>query len=500
MAPSFLRLFNFSSKDESGDFVKTSEFLPKGTVIYKDFLPSVDPDHTTCCSKSYVSFSEIVQEANEWLGKQENYEVVNCESIILPQSSEGDPVVPDSWPISRHLRGLRVWIKANMGDETQNELQQKLKFRYLISYRDFSPIFDRKSMFNSKYEDASVLLERINNYLADRSTAARVISLQTLDTPMVGLLDLDVDTEKSRISFSQHGFTRFCRSLRLFSVTKYKRGTLATIIRQPKVAFRDFAPSHSSGGHELLTDVVKRALQWTAENDVSILNVQVLPLRAGESSTASSTWLLESPGHIPNKFTSFVRVVYVTSPDVNDPLLESTTVEVVHQDDNENENTAGDEENNDPTETTEVNGDTEKSEPTATNETEGSDVASVPGMVTPRESSLDLDSSSPLHGKVFTPRVTEPGGFCKKAEWETLNMTVDRINSWTAASQGNILTIHTQYVYCKDDDVDPQDTRWAKHMTGGRQVGVFWIVVVDGRPPTALPPNSSSRKSKCAIM
>ncbi|XP_068236635.1 uncharacterized protein [Palaemon carinicauda] len=493
----------------SAEFVKTTELLPKGTVLYKDFLPRLDPDRSTCCSKSYVSFSEVVQDANEWLGKQENYEVVNCESLILPQTGLNDTVVPDSWPVSRYLRGLRVWIRTISADESQSELPRPWKYRYLISYRDFSPIFDKKSMFNSKYEDANVLLERINYYLADRSTAACVLSLQTLDTPMVGLLDLDVDAEKSRISVSQHGYTRFCRSLRLFSVTKYKRGSLAAIIRQPKVIFKDFAPSHTTGGHEILSDVMKRALQWTAENEVSVLNVQVLSLRAGERSTASSTWLLESPGHIPNKFTSFVRVVYATAPDIdNDPLLEDTTVDVVHQDDLENADGNGEDKSTHGSLEIEDDDNNLNSELTDTNEAVengGSgvlieDVASVPGMVTPRDSNFDANSSSPLHCKVFVPKMIEPGAFCRRAEWETMDLTVDRLNSWAGASQGNILTIHTHYVYCKDNEVDAQDTRWARHMTGGCQVGVFWIVVVDGRPPTALPPHSSSKKSKCAIM
>lgn len=43
---------------------------------------------------------------------------------------------------------------------------------------------------------------------------------------------------------------------------------------------------------------------------------QVLPLKVGRPSVAT-TWLLESPGHLANKFTSFVRVIYTEPGDGN---------------------------------------------------------------------------------------------------------------------------------------------------------------------------------------
>lgn len=43
-------------------------------------------------------------------------------------------------------------------------------------------------------------------------------------------------------------------------------------------------------------------------------SVQVLPLKAGRPSVAT-TWLLESPGHLVNKFTLFVRVIFTERGD-----------------------------------------------------------------------------------------------------------------------------------------------------------------------------------------
>lgn len=44
------------------------------------------------------------------------------------------------------------------------------------------------------------------------------------------------------------------------------------------------------------------------------ISFQILPLKVGRS-TLASTWLLENPGHVINKFNSFVRVVYILGDD-----------------------------------------------------------------------------------------------------------------------------------------------------------------------------------------
>lgn len=49
-----------------------------------------------------------------------------------------------------------------------------------------------------------------------------------------------------------------------------------------------------------------------------------MPLRAGAENTVASTWLLESPGHIANKFSSFVRVIYTTESSEDEDVSSSS--------------------------------------------------------------------------------------------------------------------------------------------------------------------------------
>lgn len=52
--------------------------------------------------------------------------------------------------------------------------------RLLISYRDFSPRLDTKNLFSRDHEDATTVLQKVNEYLATRTSPARILSLQTV--------------------------------------------------------------------------------------------------------------------------------------------------------------------------------------------------------------------------------------------------------------------------------------------------------------------------------
>nr|XP_027217515.1 uncharacterized protein LOC113810028 [Penaeus vannamei] len=119
-----------------------------------------------------------------------------------PSSYLGAP-----WSSVAHLSGLRLWLKNPEYDEESGSAKG-LPGRVLLSYRDFTPRLGGKSLFSRGYEDTLVLLGRLNDYLRDRVTPARILSVHTLDAPMDGVLDMGADTEKSRISYAQHGFTR----------------------------------------------------------------------------------------------------------------------------------------------------------------------------------------------------------------------------------------------------------------------------------------------------
>lgn len=52
--------------------------------------------------------------------------------------------------------------------------------RTLLSYRDYTPLLDRKNLFSRDYEDVTVLVERLNDYLANRTSPVRIVSVQTV--------------------------------------------------------------------------------------------------------------------------------------------------------------------------------------------------------------------------------------------------------------------------------------------------------------------------------
>ncbi|KAK3865706.1 hypothetical protein Pcinc_028716 [Petrolisthes cinctipes] len=311
--------------DENGEWVEKDggpRSIP-GSLIYKDFLPLPDPDRSTCLYTAYQSFSETVQQANDWLKGLTGVDLVNCESLPFYSSATSPTYLPDSWPSTTHVRGIRVWLRIVPEMETTHN------GRLLLSYRDFSPRLDTKNLFSRDHEDANTVLQKVNEYLATRTSPARVLSLQTLDTPLSGVLDLDVDTEKSRLTFPHHGFTKYCRSLRVFLVTLYHRNPKLDTPRitnrsRPHVTLHimDFQPNareHTVG------EVIERALIWcNTTPKLKLVNMQVLPLKVGRP-TLASTWILENPGHVINKFTSFVRVVYILLGNDDDDQVASST-------------------------------------------------------------------------------------------------------------------------------------------------------------------------------
>ncbi|XP_069945353.1 uncharacterized protein [Cherax quadricarinatus] len=471
-----------AEKFKNGRWVENSRVGFPSSILYQDFLPLKDPDFSTCCSNVYQSFSETVQRANEWLSHRQGYEVITCESLAC-NSSEIPSYLADSWPRTSHLRGLRVWLRSPSEEEPA-----ETGVRSLLSYRDFTPYLDRKNLFSRDYEDTGVLLERLNAYLENRTVRARILALETLDTPMSGLLDIEMDTEKSSLTFSQHGFTKYCRSLRAFFVTQYNKRPHDTkgsdII--PKIGLLDFIPKNKpeglASGEETVTEMMQRALKWCSTTEgVTLLNLQVLSAKAGRATTAS-TWLLENPGHVFNKFISFVRVAYT--------LGEITEVK---------ENASGEADASAEDEATD--------EATEAGDTGGTDdmlveVTSLPGVVSVAATRPPSGPVTGLHCKTFLPKQIASGRLCRRGEWEPLEETVSRLNSWIDACQGALVTVHTRYTYTqgRSGKVNPEDSRWARHLTGSGQVAVIHLVIMGGRSPTALPALNQDPTPTCVIL
>nr|XP_053635822.1 uncharacterized protein LOC128691056 [Cherax quadricarinatus] len=464
-----------AEKFKNGRWVENSRVGFPSSILYQDFLPLKDPDFSTCCSNVYQSFSETVQRANEWLSHRQGYEVITCESLAC-NSSEIPSYLADSWPRTSHLRGLRVWLRSPSEEEPA-----ETGVRSLLSYRDFTPYLDRKNLFSRDYEDTGVLLERLNAYLENRTVRARILALETLDTPMSGLLDIEMDTEKSSLTFSQHGFTKYCRSLRAFFVTQYNKRPHDTkgsdII--PKIGLLDFIPKNKpeglASGEETVTEMMQRALKWCSTTEgVTLLNLQVLLLKPGDATTAS-TWLLEFQGHVVNKFILRPRRIHAWW--INDVK--------------ENEILAEDDASA---------GTKHMSRPTAMQC--GTEVTSLPGVVSVAVYRPPSGPVTGLHCKTFLPKQIASGRLCRRGEWEPLEETVSRLNSWIDACQGALVTVHTRYTYTqgRSGKVNPEDSRWARHLTGSGQVAVIHLVIMGGRSPTALPALNQDPTPTCVIL
>ncbi|XP_042228859.1 uncharacterized protein LOC121870952 isoform X2 [Homarus americanus] len=513
---------SLAANGQNGRWVANPESAINFGIVYRDFLPSLDPDSSSCCSTSYKSFSETVQQANEWLSDREGCEVVACDSLAC--TSAGLPsYLPDSWPITTHLRGLRVWVRDPNDDESTTE-----SGRSLLSYRDFTPHLGKKNLFSRDYEDSNVVLERLNSYLSFRSSSVRVLGVETLDTPLTGLLDLDVDTEKSSLTFHQHGFTKYCRSLRVFLVTQYhgkKQIRSHSPHPLPRVVFMDFTPKDQSQGlardEAMVSEMIKRALRWCCTNDgVTFLNLQVLHAKAGKNTTAS-TWLLENPGHVFNKFFSFVRIFYTIQGTIQTEEKESTSSDegdVVFT-------SAG---YNLALEFTEVSDNSDaitprkalppikdfshnnlKSLPQGSESEDHQDnshivvedVPSLPGVISVATAPISPNPISGIYCKTFLPKLVSSGGVCGRAVWESPEETVDRLNAWVAASRATLLNLHTRYVYTRGrSEVDPEVARWVRYRVNGGHVAVYHLVLRGGRSPPTIPPNPPEPTSSCVIL
>ena len=104
-----------------------------------------------------------------------------------------DKNVPRFFPLFNSfkiLRGLRLWVSMEEEENTDEKKEDKkeknsncLKVplnRVLLGFRDFVPSVEGKNVFSDEYDSLDSLLDKVNSYLLDRVTPARILSLQTL--------------------------------------------------------------------------------------------------------------------------------------------------------------------------------------------------------------------------------------------------------------------------------------------------------------------------------
>ncbi|XP_076046261.1 uncharacterized protein LOC143028280 [Oratosquilla oratoria] len=210
------------------------------------------------------------------------------------------------------MRGLRVWLRRTSESEQE-------RIRILLGYRDFTPNLEEgKSRREEDWDSVEVLLERVNTYLQDRAAPSKIVNVQTLDTVVQGIIQADFNTEESLQKFSQNGFTRFCRFIRVFFLTAHRvnHTTKTPFGDRPGtfLLFRDFkAPPDEGPTNDAISKTLSHVGKQIAklEKNTEVVSISVIQLRMGSCST-STTWRLESPFYCPNKFTFFVRVACKT--------------------------------------------------------------------------------------------------------------------------------------------------------------------------------------------
>ena len=76
-------------------------------------------------------------------------------------------------------------------EEEMKEKKEKISgSRVLLGFRDFVPSVDGKSVFANDYDDVNALLDRVNAYLFNRATPAKLLALQTLVKSYIFIISL----------------------------------------------------------------------------------------------------------------------------------------------------------------------------------------------------------------------------------------------------------------------------------------------------------------------
>ncbi|KAF2355142.1 hypothetical protein FHG87_014099 [Trinorchestia longiramus] len=384
--------------------------LPQG-VYCKDFIPKKCPDRSSCWTTIYTSFGEVVEEANAWLSIQTKLRVVACEAV--PMNASGSSAQRDAWPHHTVLRGVRVWVQKS-ADECPH---------VVLGYRDFIPRQKTKSIFSGTAQTLEELCGCISSYLTNRLPSVSLVSVQTLDAPLSGMYDTDIETESGTVSYAPNGFTRFCRFLRVFFLSecqtfKTKKIAPTAVV----VGLKDFS---ARSNEDTITQVIERALEWcNAQTAVRLCNVEVLNQKAGHASS-SYTWLLESPGMVHGKFYRFVRLVYMLDDLVDEQELLERKWEEMN--------------------------------------------AITPTPWRDRFFSEEFEGgiwNMELKGfrcTTFLPQMVEPHCSVWGGVWETTEELTNRVGAWLMERKRQVVTISTHHVRTVGNSVSLDDTAWVRH-------------------------------------
>ncbi|RWS10842.1 hypothetical protein B4U79_14840, partial [Dinothrombium tinctorium] len=268
---------------------------PESKFTFVDFVPSVIKRSSTAvittAEVEYHTFRVMVETANLWLQRNVQWEVVNCETVILlyKYNDRGSyyELKPNDSTFyiygsekNNVLRALRLWIKKRIEvvDKDVSEICQ------VINYMDVIPLNKDDGDFSgSKFENLDELIDRVNTtIIKNNGIEGRIITIETLQCEAG--IDWKVDPEVSLSSLS----TKNIYILRIF----YEQGIV------------DFVPRHISGGgffrkpkFESLSEVMSRATKWLANNStLNFKNAQSVDIKL-KSLTALDTKTMSYTEH-----------------------------------------------------------------------------------------------------------------------------------------------------------------------------------------------------------
>lgn len=237
--------------------------------------------------------------ANEWLVRRLEFEVINCETIVIPFESDesadgGCTLKPDKCRtalfLSRNIlyvRGLRLWIRRRSSERAVKRAQ-------VLTYMDFRPLAYRPKRITDeigqtqgapKGDDRGAhgwKMERLNDVLCHLNAAIKCGMIEG-NVICVESLDCDVTAEWQVYS---HEWTvsrmedRYARGLRVF----YEK---TESIYDDEIGIADFVPRFLGGGNfvhrpcfEPIEEVVHRAAQWLSMNpEIGFINAQIVEVK-----------------------------------------------------------------------------------------------------------------------------------------------------------------------------------------------------------------------------
>lgn len=250
-------------------------------------------------------FSALMTEANEWLDKNREWDVINCETVLLFfkkvsvchmmktsykhclfQDNNGtlhmapeDTCFPLDAEFQNTLWGLRLWIQRRSLPSSPKEKSITYEYRPLLKYVDFVPRPDVDDK-NSRFRKMDAFLERVNREIKEGlvdKKMGEIITIETLYHP-VATSEWKIDDKNSLNLFP----SRCIVILRIFYIESDKIRKLF-----PTIGVKDFVPKQVSGGgffkmpvFESFSNVLTRASEWISSNvECEFKNAQCLEVK-----------------------------------------------------------------------------------------------------------------------------------------------------------------------------------------------------------------------------